>query len=178
MGLLADVSATVKAMLGTAQDEARALGHGFIGTEHLVIALLGDVDSPGVAEARRQGATAEDACRRADEAFQQSDAPPAFVTDEEALAAIGVDLPSVRARAEEEFGQGSVPMRVGAPAFTPGVKTAIEKAVEFAHAAGRDAAAPDDVLRAVIDARDSVGAQALAAMTTDLPRVAGAAASR
>ncbi len=79
-----------------------------------MIALLDTTGSAGVDEARRQGASAPAARRFVEAAFASASDSIGYVPDEQSLRAVGVDLEGVRARAEREFGAGSVPMRVGA----------------------------------------------------------------
>jgi ATP-dependent Clp protease ATP-binding subunit ClpC len=173
MGLLAQIAPTVKDALSVAQDEARGLGHGYIGTEHVLIALLG-ADSTSGNELRRQGATVEAARVAAQSAFEQIESPNRFVPDEVALSAVGVDLDEVRRRAEAEFGPGAVPMRVGAPPFTPRVKAVLERAVGIASREARPAQL-NDVVVAILDDGDCVAAKAIEGMTIDVAAVRAAA---
>ncbi|HUR01789.1 MAG TPA: Clp protease N-terminal domain-containing protein [Nonomuraea sp.] len=171
MGLLAKLNPAVVEILTAAQDEARSLGHGYIGTEHLLISLLTDGSGAKVVEARRQGASAERARDAARQAFAAVESPNRYVSDEEALAAVGVDLGAVRRAAEGEFGAGAIPMRVGAPPFTARAAAVLEHAAGMA-AGGR--ADQDHLLLALLDDPDSVAARALASMTNDLPAVRAA----
>ena len=164
MSLLSRVSSDVKAVLTEAQDEARRLGHGYIGTEHLLIALLDRATSPGVAEVRRQGLVAGVVRRTAVEVFEATENAAPYVPDEESLAAVGVDLREVRKRVEAEFGAGSMPMRMGAPPFTPRAKDAVEAAVAIADGAGRGVAGEDDLLLGILGDEGSVGSRSLRAL--------------
>lgn len=175
MSLLGSVSAEVKGLLAIAQDEARALGHGYIGTEHLLIALLGQPETPGVREAVAQGANPAEARRHAEAVFAQTEDAAGFVADEEALAAVGVDLAEVRRKAEEDFGTGALKMRAGAPAFTPRAKLALEQAAEVAKSLQRAVVGRDDVLLGMLGDRDSVAHSALTEMCGDLDAVSRAA---
>ena len=90
-----------------AQSEARQLGHGFIGCEHLLLAVL-DADEPAAAVLREHDLTPERT--RAEVIRLIGAAPPSRpadllnVLDREALAAIGIDLDVVRSRIEATFG--------------------------------------------------------------------------
>ncbi len=89
-----------------AQRRARELEHGWIGTEHVLLALLADPHAPGAATLTRLGLTF-DSCRDA----VVSLAEPGAQLDEEdgaALRAVGIDLDEVRRRAEETFGEGAL----------------------------------------------------------------------
>ena len=104
-------SAARAAVVG-AQQEARQLGHGHIGTEHVLIALLADPDGTAARSLRRwdvdAGFVREQARRRVgadtpDLSFTDADAE-----DAAALRAIGIDLAAVRAAIEENFGAGAL----------------------------------------------------------------------
>jgi ATP-dependent Clp protease ATP-binding subunit ClpA len=84
-----------------AQDEARGLGHGWIGTEHLLIAVLGDEGSPVATALREVGLTPE----TVREEVRRQLGP---VDDGTALAGIGIDLDEVRRRVEDRFGPGAL----------------------------------------------------------------------
>jgi ATP-dependent Clp protease ATP-binding subunit ClpA len=90
-----------------AQEEARALGHGWIGTEHLLIAVLRRPDEPGAATLVRLGADAE-AARAAVERAAGRGGDGVGEEDAEALRALGIDLEEVRRRAEDAFGPGAL----------------------------------------------------------------------
>jgi Clp amino terminal domain, pathogenicity island component len=89
-----------------AQAEARQLGHGFIGCEHLLLGVLA-ADEPAAAVLREHGLTPE---RTRAELIRLMKVPAARpvdllnVLDREALAAIGIDLDVVRSRIEATFG--------------------------------------------------------------------------
>ncbi len=93
-----------RAVVELAQQEARTAGHGYAGTEHLLLGLLG---AEGVAEGvlGDAGVTAE--AVRAEIGRLVGDS---LVTgpDAEALRAIGIEVAEVRARVEESFGPGAL----------------------------------------------------------------------
>jgi len=89
-----------RAVVG-AQAEARGLGHRWIGTEHLLLAVLGDDGSPVAAALRGVGLTADTV--RAEVRRQLGP-----VDDSAALAGIGIDLDEVRRRVEDRFGPGAL----------------------------------------------------------------------
>ncbi|MFJ3792999.1 Clp protease N-terminal domain-containing protein [Kitasatospora sp. NPDC090091] len=91
-----------------AREEAAGLGHGHIGTEHLLLAVLAQPEDPAAAvlvEAGLDHATARQAVRRL--LGEGGDA--------QALASIGVDLDAVRDAVESVFGAGAL----DAPAEEP-----------------------------------------------------------
>ncbi|WP_326690531.1 hypothetical protein OIE63_27570 [Streptomyces sp. NBC_01795] len=97
-----------------AQDEARSLGHRWIGTEHLLLAVLRRPDQPGAATLARIGVTAE-ACRAAVAGVVTGEDEPLGPQDAQALRALGIDLEEIRRRAEESFGQGALDAPLGDP---------------------------------------------------------------
>jgi ATP-dependent Clp protease ATP-binding subunit ClpA len=106
-------TAQARAAVVGAQAEARLLDHRYIGTEHLLIALLADEDGRVTQLLRGDGVDAEfvraDVRRRVDTgnqpdlSFTEADAE-----DAAALKAIGIDLHAVRAAIEANFGAGSL----------------------------------------------------------------------
>ena len=93
-----------RAVVETAQKEARTAGHGYVGTEHLLLGLL---VTEGVAARvlSDAGLTAE--AVRADLERRVGDALVSG-PDAEALRAIGIEVAEVRARVEESFGPGAL----------------------------------------------------------------------
>ncbi len=66
-------------------------------------------------------------------------------------------------------------MRVGAPAFIPQVKAAIDRAVDVAVAGGRERAGLDDILLGILDDATALGARTVRAITTDVAAIEAAA---
>ncbi|MDQ7909133.1 Clp protease N-terminal domain-containing protein [Phytohabitans sp. ZYX-F-186] len=87
-----------------AQVEARALHHRYIGTEHLLLALLGESGGLAGTVLRDAGVFPEQV--RADILAARRD--PLGMADAEALRAIGIDLDAVREKVEETFGEGAL----------------------------------------------------------------------
>jgi ATP-dependent Clp protease ATP-binding subunit ClpA len=87
------------------RDEARGLHHRYIGTEHLLLGML-DKDSGLAYTVLTEAGVTHDQVHAAVEAYvgegRLGDA------DAEALLAIGIDLPAVRAKIEELFGPGAL----------------------------------------------------------------------
>ncbi|MEU8813218.1 Clp protease N-terminal domain-containing protein [Actinoplanes sp. NPDC048796] len=94
-----------------AQTEARALGHGHIGTEHVLIALVADPDGPVATALKGNGVTADyvrDEARRKVERTPPLSPVDSDAEDRAALKAIGIDLDAVRAAIEQNFGAGAL----------------------------------------------------------------------
>src|SRR5512142_635416 len=61
----------------TAQEESRALGHGYIGTEHILLALLRDEDGIAVYALAEQGMTVEEVRSRVEQSAVRGPGAPA-----------------------------------------------------------------------------------------------------
>ena len=115
-----------------AQEEARALGHNYIGTEHLLLALVADEAGSAGRVLRSLALTPEQL--RADTRVVIGGQPR---LDAAALATIGIDLDEVRRRVEESFGPGALkrtPAGCGSAwtPFTPRAKKTLELALREA----------------------------------------------
>jgi ATP-dependent Clp protease ATP-binding subunit ClpA len=135
-----------RAVVVLAQDEARRLRHGYVGTEHLLLALL---RGNGVAKVALERLGVDHDAVRADVVRIVGEGPPPngpADEDAQALRAFGIDLDEVRRRVEEAFGPGAlerdVPVRrrrrkrcgaiAGHVPFTPRAKKALELALREA----------------------------------------------
>ena len=116
-----------------AQVVARRLGHGHIGTEHLLLGLL---ENDGIAAQVLSGAGVTRAAVER-EILAEVGRGPLGATDAEALGAIGIDLDEVRRRMEASFGPGALQWhpdpgcrgarpRFGHIPFTPRAKKVLE----------------------------------------------------
>ncbi len=88
-----------------AQAEARSMRHGYVGTEHLLLGLLGEERGIAARALRAAGVTAP-VVRNAIERLVTD--PLVSEPDADALRAIGIDVDFVRARIEESFGPGAL----------------------------------------------------------------------
>ncbi len=97
-----------------AQEEARSLGHGYVGTEHLLLALIREEQGIAACVLIAAGVSLPDV--RSDvlgivgEGAAASAGPGDLVApaDADALRAIGIDVDSIRERIEESFGPGAL----------------------------------------------------------------------
>ncbi len=88
-----------------AQEEARELGHRYIGTEHLLLALLGPHRGGGAAVMAGAGLDRE----RVRASITGLVGPSALgASDAAALRSIGIDLDAIRAKLEQHFGPGAL----------------------------------------------------------------------
>ena len=92
-----------------AQVSARRLGHGYVGTEHILLGLL---QGDGIA-ARVLGGLGVTAAAVEREVLAEVGRGPLGTGDAEALGAIGIDLEEVRRRVEASFGPGALQWRPG-----------------------------------------------------------------
>jgi ATP-dependent Clp protease ATP-binding subunit ClpA len=101
--MLERLTADARAVVKGAADGARELGHRFIGTEHLLLALA-SADVPAGEVLREQGVTPELIKEQIVRQVGLGVGAGLFAgLDEQALAAIGIDLDAVRARIEASF---------------------------------------------------------------------------
>jgi len=93
-----------RAVVVTAQEEARDLGHDHIGTEHVLLAMLDHGEGAAADALAACGATADDVRRRVLEHTRDE----RDTLDPEALASLGIDLGEVRRATEAAFGPGAL----------------------------------------------------------------------
>ncbi|MBV2151657.1 Clp protease N-terminal domain-containing protein [Kitasatospora sp. SUK 42] len=84
-----------------AQEAARELRHERVGTEHMLLAILGRTDDPAVVVLTEAGLDREAVLRAVRRLLGEGD-------QAQALASIGVDLDAVRAAVESAFGKGAL----------------------------------------------------------------------
>ncbi|WP_029136509.1 Clp protease N-terminal domain-containing protein [Nakamurella lactea] len=97
-----------RAVVVMAQENARQLGHSYIGTEHLLLGLL---DRPQTLAARLLAEHGLDK-KTAEQTFLgMAGVSEDDEIDAEALGAIGIDLDAVRRRVEATFGPGALEPR-------------------------------------------------------------------
>ncbi len=123
-----------------AQEESRALGHDWLGTEHLLLALFQD-ESVGGRVLRFLGVEREAVLAQYVGIVGRCDRPAARPPDPSALGAIGVDLDEVRRRVDSVFGAGALEgtdawRRHACLPITPRSKKALELASKEARSLG------------------------------------------
>lgn len=117
--------------LGRGANEARRLGHNYVGTEHVLLALVRDPDGDAVRLLKQLGV--------APDAIEQTLAgwlcggESAGKIDAQALAALGIDFEAVRARLEQTFGPGALERtRSACLGIAPRLKLALAYALDLA----------------------------------------------
>lgn len=108
-----------------AQQQARDLGHGRIGTEHLLLGLLAQDGTTAATTLARHGITRTGV---AADVVRLAGGPE---LDAEALTAVGIDLDAVRSSVEATFGPGALDGAGRRPTtghipFSPRAKKALE----------------------------------------------------
>ncbi len=143
-----------------AQREASALDHGWIGTEHLLLALLADGDGRAARVLRDFAVDAAWARGEVERIVGRGDPD----LDADALATLGIDLDAVRERVERTFGPGALARRRGRRGvctgghvpFTPRAKKVLELSLREAVARGDRSIGSEHVLLGL--AREGDGA--------------------
>jgi ATP-dependent Clp protease ATP-binding subunit ClpA len=164
-----------------ARAEATATGRRYIGTEHLLIALL-DVDrGPAYTVLTDAGITAETVRDELDRRIPPA-GDPLGPDDAEALRAIGIDLDAVIARVEATFGAGALNEpdqpcdkrrglfrrsrrpaagTAGHPRFTPRSKKVLELSLREAMHRNDNSIRSEHILLGLIREGEGLGAQIL-----------------
>lgn len=102
------LDAEARRAIETACSMARELGHGWLGTEHVLVGLLETASLP--ADARSLLPDAMDVRRRLIEGLRPD---PARRSERDLLAELGIDLDEVRRRAVRTFGVDAVERAAG-----------------------------------------------------------------
>lgn len=140
-----------------ARDEAAALGHDHIGTEHLLLGAAARGALPASLELSHA------ALQAAVRDFSQD-------IDANALASIGIDLEAVRRSVEESFGPGALSGRRGRrrrhQPFCPKAKKALELALREALVMRDCHIGPEHILLGLARDADTGAARTLAACGT------------
>lgn len=127
---------SARGCVARAQEEARGLGHDYIGTEHVLAALACEERGVGGQVLHTLGLTADEIRTDIAAIIGVGTSPK---LDPDALASLGIDLDEVRRRVEETFGPGALdralggqPQSSGHVPFTPRAKKGLELALKEA----------------------------------------------
>jgi ATP-dependent Clp protease ATP-binding subunit ClpA len=149
-----------------AQIEARELGHSWVGTEHLILALA-DEDFGVTTEVLREAGIDSFTFKAALEA-ELGTGEEGRARDAEALRTIGIDLDEVQRRIEDAFGPGSLDppameckrsVRWGHIPFTPKSKRALELSLREALRLGHKYIGCEHILLGVLRDRSSTASR-------------------
>jgi ATP-dependent Clp protease ATP-binding subunit ClpA len=149
-----------------ADGHAGGLRHGWIGTEHLLLALLDDHERRAARVLADRGVTGPWVRGEVERIVGRGE--PGL--DADALATLGIDLDAVRERVERTFGPGALARRPsrrpcsdgGRRPFTPRAKKALELSLREAVAAGDNFIAAEHLLLGLVRDADGVAGRILA----------------
>lgn len=153
-----------------ATEEALQLHHGFVGCEHLLLALSARDGTPAAGALAAFGLQTPDLRERVLRVTGSGDAAPGDAAlDEDALASLGIDLDAVRRATEASFGPGALdhgPRGRGIVRrlpFTRPAKKSLELALRAAVTSGDREIRSGHLLLGVIDQQDNAALRVLAA---------------
>ncbi|QHC22946.1 peptidase [Streptomyces sp. GS7] len=159
------------------QDEAIALGHDFIGTEHILLGLVGTDRSTAGDVLREQGV---ELTRAREETVRILEAAGVVAAGgqpaKDALSSIGIDVAEIQRRADQAFGPGA--FQYPRPAYTPHAKKALEQTLREARALGHEEFGTEHVLLGLLTAGQGRGLEVLAALEVDLDDLRDAVLAR
>jgi ATP-dependent Clp protease ATP-binding subunit ClpA len=161
-----------------AREEASALGHDFLGTEHVLLGLLAEEAGVAATVLVANGLTLADA-REAVRAMVGPGGAVALQDDAAALATLGIDLDSITRAVEDTFGEGALDRAMsrrrgrrrpvlGGPPFTPRAKKAIELSLREALQLGHNFIGTEHLLLGILRVGAGVAWQILADRCGDL----------
>jgi len=163
-------------VVALAQSEARSLRHNYIGTEHLLLAMLSQTDGPAARVLEELGVTRE---RIRTGVVEWIGEGTLSEPDADALEVLGIDLEEVRRRTEEAFGPGALKRTRAARAlrgrrwfrrrcdggghggFTPRAKKVLELAIRESLSLAHRYVGTEHVLLGVLREGEGVAAQLL-----------------
>ena len=151
-----------------AQEEARRLRHPFIGTEHLLIAVLEEGHGPAARALRGRDLDPSDLRRRVIDLVRRPDSG----LDPEALATLGIDLEEVRRVTEASFGPGALDasggtFRSGHIPFGKRAKKVLELSLREALRLGHNHIGTGHLLLGLLREGEGLAAQVLVAAGVD-----------
>jgi ATP-dependent Clp protease ATP-binding subunit ClpA len=151
-----------KRAVAASQDAALALGHDFIGTEHL---LLGLACTAGTASVVLEEHGVELLRARQETVRLLEEAGVAATGGQaakDALSSIGIDVAQIQRRADDTFGPGA--FRFPRPAFTPRARKVLELTSREAQALGHQSIGTEHLLLGLLAEGQGVAIQVLTAL--------------
>jgi ATP-dependent Clp protease ATP-binding subunit ClpA len=177
-------TASARGTVLRAQEEAQDAGDGYIGTEHVVIALAQD-DGVAGEVLRAAGVTATD-LRRARVTRAADDSSGRL--DADALRSLGIDLDDVRRSVEETFGEGALDAATSRPArrrwpvshipFSSRAKESLERGLRQALTLGDTRIGSEHLLIGVLDEGTGAGVRLLRDHGVDLAQLRASTVER
>jgi ATP-dependent Clp protease ATP-binding subunit ClpA len=157
--------------VAAAEEESRDLNSGYIGTEHLLIAVAAERQGLGGRILRDLGAAPDDL---RDDARRH--AGPSAI-DPDALATLGIDFDEVKRRVEKTFGPGALARGrecKGHVPFAPAAKKSLELSLRSALSLGDKFIGSEHILLGVARADNGMAAQILRERGIDVKRLEAA----
>jgi ATP-dependent Clp protease ATP-binding subunit ClpA len=144
--------------LAAGAEEARMLGHNYVGTEHILSLLTRNADGRATRLLARLGVGSV-AVEQALACWLPNRWPTAKI-DPQALATLGIDFDTVRERLDESFGPGALERtRSGCLGICPRLKLALAHALDYA---AESPLGDQHVLLGMLSVPDCVAARVLA----------------
>ena len=140
--------------LAAGAEQARRLGHSYVGSEHVLLVLIRNPDGGATAALRQLGISTDTVEERL--ARWLGTSKPKI--DPEALAALGIDFETVRERLEQTFGPGALQRTPACLGICPRLKIALAYAVD--HADGHPVT-DEHILLGMLSVPDCVAARIL-----------------
>jgi ATP-dependent Clp protease ATP-binding subunit ClpC len=166
-----------KRAIVASQDEALALGHDFIGTEHLLLGLAGTGDATAGEVLKEHGV---DLARAREETVRLLEAAGIPATGgqpaKDALSSIGIDVGEIQRRADDTFGPGA--FQFPRPAYTPGAKKALELTLREAQALGQENIGTEHMLLGLLAEGEGVALKVLTALDVEVAALRPAVLAR
>ncbi|MFE1290884.1 Clp protease N-terminal domain-containing protein [Streptomyces sp. NPDC058751] len=155
-----------KQAVAASQDEAIALGHDFIGTEHLLLGLLATGSGTAAGVLHGQNVDLERARHETVRVLEAAGIPatggrPA----RDALSSLGIDVTQIQRQADTSFGPGA--FQFPRPAYTPEARTALTNTLSEARALGRDTFGTEHILLGLLTVPEGHALKILASFQAD-----------
>lgn len=157
-------------------DTAVALGHDFIGTEHM---LLGLASTPGGASdlLREHGVDPDQARALTIRLLTEAGVPATSgQPTKDALASIGIDVEEIQRHADANFGPGA--FQFPRPAFTPRARKVLEQTVHKAQSLGHQHIDTEHLLIGLLDESEGLAFRILITLGVEPTPLLDAARAR
>jgi ATP-dependent Clp protease ATP-binding subunit ClpC len=156
-----------KRAVSLSQEEAITLRHDYIGTEHMLLGLVGAEGGMAGEVLTRHGVSST---RARDETTRILAAAGVVGTGgqeaTDALASIGIDVEAIKRQADETFGPGR--FRYPRPPFTPRAKKVLELSLRESITLGHSYVGTEHLLLGMLAEGEGVGMQVLEALDVNL----------
>ncbi|MEV7891909.1 Clp protease N-terminal domain-containing protein [Streptomyces sp. NPDC002817] len=155
-----------KQAVAASQDEAIALGHDFIGTEHLLLGLLATESGTAARALHGQNVDLERARQETVRVLEAAGisalgGQPA----RDALTSLGIDVTEIQRQADASFGPGA--FQFPRPAYTPEARMALTNTLGEARALGRDTFGTEHILLGLLTVPEGHALKVLASFRVD-----------